>query len=503
MALTLIVSPGLNAQDAPIELNSELLEVIGDIDANLQGELSQIAKDVFNNYADFGTFWDASSNSFSNDKFAEISSLFAGTSRVFNDVEEEPTNINIADYTLNIFEKFQSMPVEFEISNVYLMKLEHEIDQGAYVATIEFDKSMLTGLEKGIATRLKEERNYNRIEMRIEMPEYDVTDTRIIDLLGTVSSGAVKVQKAKSNLAYLGISGFYGINSLSTSPSNSIGENFGDISPSSSVLGLNLGYRKALSTKENLFLVVSFEGRQSTYKSNFGNYAASSNIPLGAQFVNSSTDLNTFNGAGVLENVPANAQISSISTDGGDPIEELKVTGIKVPLGIGIKLAGKPYADMFFLDVLLTPSYSLSSTGTLKATGEGFKVPDDENFPSEQADLDKILTLRPGFFDNDAYNFSVNSEKTVETTSAFSLGVRISPQFYKLIGYRYILTVGAYAEYSILSPIASNPSDQDFTKFFGTGPNENSVTLLEEYFDVKTLNFGIQVGLAYKLGATF
>lgn len=505
--LLLLAYVSTDAQDLKYEVNTGLVQIVGEVDQTLQNQLFQLAEEAFNKYVDYANFWDEEKDEFSNFKFSEISSLIDGSAKIFNDIVAQPTNIDMIEYTLNIFDNFQNMKLDFDVTEPYLTEVRWEETTGSYVATIEFNKTMYNGLVGVTPMSLRDSREFPKLAMEIEMPGYDVTDYRIINIKGEVGK-AIKAKKAKSDLYYLSLEGMYGLGALSTSAKTDVAASFGELDTKMTMIGANIMYRKALNEDEKMFLLIGLEGKQLKFDTDISSYGANATAldNISASTIERFSDIQNFLidefTSTEMVNVPGIAIVDNISYSNSETsAENLKLFTISAPVGIGLKISGEPYGDMFFIDFMAVPGYSISSSGLTSAnfSVSGIQIPDDPNFPT----IAEIMDNNPLILDLPEYQLddvSFSREKTTRTTSAFTLGLRLAPTYYKLIGFRYAISIGGFLEYSILPPIASNPVETEFLSPIIDEDVQEVNSLLEKYFSVKAFNFGARLGLAYKFG---
>jgi len=466
-----------------------------ELDEELKGEILASVKDILNRYYNIGSFWDENAEAFDEEKYTEFISLFSGSARVYEDIADEPTNIEYSTYANNVFQYLQEEGVQFLLENVYLNSIE--VDEGGfYVANLDMDKIVFVGLDKdNFPVKFGDGKRYT-LNVKIDMPNYDVKEAKIQAITGEETAKRVKTA------GYLSGNFHYGLGSFVEGDANTIGQSFNGLtSKSANTLGFQLLYRKALNPGEKIWFHIGVGGQQHTLSSGYENF---DNSGLPGEQTSRSAFIGAFmNGENpspyVTENgeeLKGNVTISQID----ESSEILDVITIDVPIGISIRV-NRTFKSRAFIDLSIVPSYSISSSGSTIGKPEGVIIPDSEHFPSVEAILaqdDGQERLENYTFGDEDFQYVDND---ISVANNFGLGVQLSPTYKYDINFKYGIEVGVNLWYNVLSLLGSNDSSDGYLKSqyanqsFGT-----KTSILEDYHNgVSPYYASLKVGFFYKI----
>ncbi len=493
-SLLFFVVGTVNAQRT-INLIDDGAAIGAGIDEATKAQIIEVVQDILNRYYNIASFWDENNEAFDEDKYTAFISLFSGSARVYEDIADEPTNIEYSTYANNVYQYLQEEGVQFDLENAYLNSIDRD-DSGFYFAELDIEKIVYVGLDKNnLPVKFGDGRRY-ALNVRVDMPDYDVTDAKIEAIKGEEAA------KRVATPAYLSANFHYGLGQYLNGTPNSIGETFGDLTrTSASVLGGQLLFRKALSSKENLWFHLGVGAQQHTFVTGFDNFNNSdlpgterSQSPFLGALVNGATPQPYVEENG--ETLLGNVTINSIT----DAVERLNILTIDVPIGVTMRL-NRTFSSRVFLDLSIVPSYSITSSGQSSGTPKGFIIPDSEHFPSIeqiQAQSDGAERLADYTFSDADFAFTDND---LSVTNNFGLGVQLSPTYQYDISFNYGVEIGINLWYNVLSITTFNDSQEGYLKSeFGNGSFGTKTSILEDYYNgVNPFYASLKVGFFYKI----
>ena len=170
-----------------LELQKEFV-IDENIDQELKNEIIKAIDKTFVDYAEYANFWDYTFETFDDRKYSDFMRLFSGTAVVYNDIASDPNTIHYSTYASLAFKNLQINGIPFEIKNIRINSIEID-DSGYYVADVDFEKVIHVILnKKNKAIEVPKGRKL-KLNMRIDMPNYLISDTRI---------QSIQLQKRKS-----------------------------------------------------------------------------------------------------------------------------------------------------------------------------------------------------------------------------------------------------------------------------------------------------------------
>lgn len=170
------------------------------IDQETQEKITDVVYGVVQKYGNTANFWDETFETFDDDKYAEFMALFGGTATVVNDIGSVNTILHYSDYAALVFKTLQIKGVPFELENVEIESIEID-DTGFYVANVAFEKVVYVALTK--KDKFYQIKNGKKIKlnMKIDMPDYLISDARIQSIHVPPKKGLVQ----SLNGWYLGV----------------------------------------------------------------------------------------------------------------------------------------------------------------------------------------------------------------------------------------------------------------------------------------------------------
>lgn len=469
--------------------------VSAEIDEQTKGQIIDVVKETLNKYYNIASFWDENNETFDEGKYTEFISLFSGSARVYEDIAEEPSNIEYSVYANNVFQYLQEEGVQFLLENVYLNSIEVD-ESGFYVANLDMDKIVFVGLDEGnFPVKYGDGKRYT-LNVKIDMPDYDVKAAKIQAITGEEAAKRIKTA------GYLSGNFHYGLGSFIEGAANSIGQSFNGLTDkSASTLGFQLFYRKAFSERENLWFNIGVGAQQHTLLSKYDNFNNSilpgeetSRSPFTGAFVNGGdrTPYVVENGETLLGSVTIN-EIEESS-------ESINVLTIDVPIGVSLRIS-RTFKSRAYIDLSIVPSYSITSSGSTSGRPVGVFIPNSEHFPS----IENILAQPDGeerlsnyAFSGEDFEYNVND---ITLANNFGLGVQLSPTYMYDISFRYGIEVGVNLWYNALSLLSSNNSNEGYLKSeYGNQSFGTKSSILEDYYDgVSPFYASVKVGFFYKI----
>ncbi len=468
--------------------------ISSEVSETTKSEIITVVKQVMNNYYNVASFWDPNNEVFDEEKYTTFISLFSGSARVYEDIANKPTNIEYAVYANNVFQFMQEEGVQFDIENAYLNSISKD-ESGFYVAELDIDKIVYVGLDKdNFPVKFGDGRRY-KLNVKIDMPDYDLTSAKIQSITGQEAAKRVKTS------SYVAANFFYGLGGFIVGAPNEFGGNFGELtSTSASTLGAQLLFRKALNTKEALWWHFGVGAQQHSLATSFNNFDNSS---LTADQKAESEYTKAFkNGASPqVYNVEDGKPLQGVLTINGvdESLENINIITVDVPIGITMRL-NRTFSSRIFFDISAVPSYSLSSSGKTKGNPTGVIIPNSKHFPS----IDQIKASPDGEARLAKYNIGSDfnfEDNTVTTTSNFGLGIQLSPTYQYDISFNYGIEIGFNLWYNVLSLTAvNNTSDAYLGQLFDNNSEVAKTSILEDYFKGANPYYAsIKLGFFYKL----
>jgi hypothetical protein len=469
--------------------------VSAEIPEQTKDEIIDVIKEMLNRYYNIASFWDENNEAFDEEKYTEFISLFSGSARVYEDIADEPTNIEYSVYANNVFQYLQEEGVQFLLENVYLNSIEVD-ESGFYVANLDMDKIVFVGLdEDNFPVKFGDGKRYT-LNVKIDMPDYDVKAAKIQAITGEEAAKRIKTA------GYLTGNFHYGLGSFIEGEANSIGQSFNGLTnKSSSVLGFQLIYRKALNQGEKIWLHAGIGAQQHTLSSNYDNF---NNSELPGSETSQSPFLGAFvNGEDRSPYVIENGQelLGSVTINRIDESSEvLTLLTIDVPIGVSFRVS-RTFKSRAFIDLSIVPSYSLTSSGVSKGKPVGVTLPESVHFPS----VETILAEPDGQERLDNYAFTgadfEYNDNDITAASNFGLGIQLSPTYMYDISFKYGIEVGLNLWVNALSILASNDSSNGYLKEkYGGDTFQTKTSILEDYYNgVMPYYASLKVGFFYKI----
>jgi hypothetical protein len=479
--LTLFIfaaSLSIYAQD--VFLIKDYMEVDPSIDDDVQLQIIEMATKIINDYNESASFLDETGK-FSDKKYADFIDLFSGGAKVYDDLMKKPTNIDYSIYADKVFQFMQEVGVRFTLNNVYVENIIYD-NTGFYVVNLDVEKIMYNGLDdSNYPVDFKNGKTFN-LKMKIDMPDYDVSQAKIQGLAGE------EISVVKQTISNMSLTGFYGyginVSKKSTDPSFS-----DDLSSTLSSFGGEFDYRRSLNSNQSLFLLAGIRGHQLNF-----------NSTLGGVFDTVPDNINAkLNGSAPIDLTVESTKILSNLTDAS---EKMNTLFIEVPLGISYRLINKFNYDLF-LDAAIVPMFSVNSGGKVNAQMEFVNLPTDlSNFPVDPSTYDAdVEALKNYLAGNDEvlaiYFPSEKLDKVVSTNPNFSLGLLIAPTFHYDLNFRYGIEFGITYWMNIL-PLFKDNSDDSFSDYL-KGNNPTYPSILENFYEgVTASTVAVKLGIFYK-----
>ena len=450
-------------------------------------EIMAATTKIINKYAQVATFRD-DNNNFSDQSYAEFVGLFAGSAEVYDDLaKKNGGNINYATYADKVFQYLQGTGVKFELNNTYLDEITYD-SSGFYKIQVSFEKIMFNGLnEDNELVNFPNNGKPVELTMTIEVPEYDLSQATILNILGEAKK--IKTESA----SMISVDFNYHLGNVSKTESE-IAPGFSSSLPVGyNSYGVDVIYRRSLNSKKSLYLLAG--------------------ASLG--FHNFSSDLSSFEGGGkslvsALVGpsdtpdpfaVPAN--ISTFDSPDNSLSESLTAIDVQVPIGVSLRVVEKYNWDIF-VDIAVVPTFIISSSGRYGGQTKFIKIPEskdwDDSFEEELLkrlaegnEIPEYIGVQDGF-DNELAQVANN----------FSAAAQISPVLHYKFNFRMALEAGFNVSYGFL------PYFQNETNHLGSEPSqllnitevtgaENPSILQNNYKNVSILRYGARIGIVFRL----
>jgi len=450
-------------------------------------------------YSETATFL-SPTGQFSEEKYADFLGLFSGGAKVFNDlVEKDGDNIDYAVYADNVYQFMQGTGVKFELSDVYLEKMKYD-SGGFYIVTLSMEKLMLNGLNDNNVTT-----NYNNgvpvpLEMKIEMPDYDITQATIISILG---EGARK--KVKKDLwISAGLMANLGHVFATNNGANTGFElnKYHDFSYNS--YGLQSLVKLSLNQSKTIWGIIGVQALFHNYRIDFNNYygQAITNIPISYE-VGGKSYIEETDNSGMFEKEVYNLTnaITYIDSLGRQEIfEKVTTIALELPIGIGWQIASN-YDYDFFIDFCVVPYYSISTNGNVNSNEfDVVALPISENLTDEVA---QVILNAANQEEDLRYSRQFNNKPTT-AVSAFSVGAMISPSFQYKFNYRMALEIAGNLHYNFLPLYETGHKSgeniqQELVEYLTDNESTYTSTIQHYFTNVNVLRYGLKVGIVFKL----
>ena len=474
---------------AQLTIYQEGSYVKAEITEEQKDEIMESTTKILNKYAELATFRD-DNNNFSEEAYAKFVGLFAGSAEVYNDLaKKNGGNINYATYADRVFEYLQGTGVKYELNNTYLDEISYD-SSGFYLITVSFEKIMFNGLDD--ENQVVNFPNSGRpvlLKMMVEVPEYDLTQATILNILGE----AAKIKTESASMVSADVN--YHLGSVLKTASL-IAPGFDATLPVTySSYGVDLAYRKSLNQKKSLFLLAGASLGFHGFKSNLADFEGA-----GTSLVNIKTGPNDIPEAGTVS-----AKRSTFPSSDNDLEETLNVIDVQFPLGISLRIVEKYNWDIF-VDVAVVPTYSLSSSGRYSGGIRYIQLPADETKFDAKFEA-KVIELASGdnpIFIDDYFGTTNFDNELVQTASNFSASAQISPVIHYKFNFRLAVEAGLNVNYGFL------PYFKNETNHLGTEPSEllnitevagaeNPSILQNNFKNVSIFRYGAKIGLVFKL----
>ena len=191
LIIAIFFSFNFGLEASTLKTDPELLKeftIDESIDQELKNEIIKAIDKTFTDYTEYANFWDYTFETFDDRKYSDFMRLFSGTAVVYNDIASEPNTLHYSKYASLAFKNLQINGIPFEIKNIRINSIQID-DSGYYVADVDFEKVIHVILNKrNKAIEVPKGRKL-KLNMRIDMPNYLISDTRI---------QSIQLQKRKS-----------------------------------------------------------------------------------------------------------------------------------------------------------------------------------------------------------------------------------------------------------------------------------------------------------------
>jgi len=473
--------------NAQIKIYEEGSYIKAELTEEQKDEIMAAATTIVNKYATVATFRD-DNNNFSDQSYADFVGLFAGSAEVFDDLaKKNGGNINYATYADKVFQYLQGTGVKFELNNTYLDEITYD-SSGFYKIQVSFEKIMFNGLnEDNELVNFPNNGKPVTLRMIIEVPEYDLSQATILNVLG-------EAKKVKTESASMISTDFnYHLGNV-TKTASTIAPGFADNLPVSyNSYGVDVIYRRSLNSSKSMYLLAG--------------------ASLG--FHNFKSDLSSFEGGGVSSinalqgpaDIPNNflvpAVSSTVESSENNLEESLSVTDVQIPIGISFRVV-ETYNWDFFVDVAVVPTYILSSTGRYGGGTKFIKLPDSKDW-SPEFEAEVLARLAAGEEIPDYFGLQTGFENELaQVANNFSAAAQISPVIHYKFNFRMAVEAGLNVSYGFL------PYFKNETNHLGDSPSqllnitevtgaENPSILQNNFKNVSILRYGVRVGVLFRL----
>ncbi len=477
---------------AQIRIYEEGSYIKAEINEEQKEEIMAASTNILNQYIKVASFRDENDN-FSDDSYTEFVGLFSGSAEVYNDlVKKDAQNINYASYADNVFQYMQGTGVKFELNETYLDEITYD-SSGFYVVNLSFEKIMFNGLDEDF-----EIVNYPNngksidLKMKIEIPEYDLSDASIVGITGE----AAKVKVESANMISADFNYHLG-NVLKTATILSPGWT-DDLPVAYNSFGVDVVYRRSLNNKKSLYFLIGASLAFNNFNTDLVGYRGELPTNIGVDYGGDAVD--------ALGNPVSGSESSNITVlDQGNTLnEQLQVIDVQVPLGVSLRIL-EAYNYDFFVDLAVVPTYSISSSGSYSGNLSFLNIPSNiDRFGQQLLDaLDQDIadgTVDP------AYVGSINYDnELVEVANQFSAAAQITPLFHYKFNFNMALELGLNVSYNFL-PYFANETNHlgngerveliDLTSIAGA---QNPSVLQNNYRNVGLIRYGARIGIVFKL----
>lgn len=482
------ITLGLFGQKS-VNIQRDGMVVDSEIDDETRDKILEVIDNIVNRYYNIANFWNEDNSSFDEDKYTQFIGLFSGSAQVYDDISQDPSNIEYAVYANNVYQYMQDEGVQFELDNIYINSLDYE--NGFYLAELDMEKIIYVGLNKdNFPVKFQDGKRYT-LNVKIDMPDYDVTEARIQSILGEEKA----VRTKKPSILSGNLSAGAGIYTLSGA--NTVGEQFSFNSNNVLTYGFHLLYRRALNDGEKLWFHIGVGVQNNTLNSAFEYVGSGVTTP--SDLLSSPFTEALMNGAiptAYLEENGEQLMGKLIVDNFDDGAENLNIFMVNVPIGLSFR-AMRTFKSRFFIDVTVVPSYGLSSSGKLSGTPDGLFIPDSDYFPS----INEILASPNGEDRLNEYRGLYTEASTfsrdVTIENPFTLGVMLSPSYQYDISFNYGVEIGVNLWYNVLS---LTNSSNNITEAFLQNDASTSSSILQNYFsNVNPVHGSLKIGFFYKL----
>lgn len=450
-------------------------------------EIMAATTKIINKYAQVATFRD-DNNNFSDQSYAEFVGLFAGSAEVYDDLaKKDGGNINYATYADKVFQYLQGTGVKFELNNTYLDEITYD-SSGFYKIQVSFEKIMFNGLnEDNELINFPNNGKPVELTMTIEVPEYDLSQATILNVLG-------EARKVKTETASMISADFnFHLGNVSKTMSEIAPGFANDLPVTYNSFGVDVAYRRSLNNKKSIYLLAG--------------------ASLG--FHNFSMDLSSFDGGGRSDisglqgpaDIPnlylIQASSSTLDSDDNNLVEDLRVIDVQVPIGLSLRLV-ETYNWDIFVDVAVVPTFIISSTGEYSGQTKFFRLPEDKDW-SPEFEAEVLARLAAGIEIPEYFGLQQGfDDEQAEVANKFSAAAQISPVFHYKFNFRMALEVGLNVSYGFL------PYFQNETNHLGPEPSElllitetagarNPSILQNNYKNVSIFRYGAKIGVVFRL----
>lgn len=456
--------------------------------------IMESATKILNEYVRVASFLNEDGE-FSDDSYSEFLSIFSGNAEVFNDIaKKNEGNMNYAIYADRVYQYMQGTGVKFELAEAYLDEITYD-SSGFYTILVSFQKTLFNGINEKfeIVNYPNNGRSFD-LKMKIEIPEYDLTQAVIMNVLGE----AKKVKVESANL--ISVSGNYHLGNVTKTTSTLTTGFNDDMGVKYNSYGVDVVFRKSLNAKKSIYFLLGASAGFHNFSTDLNSYLGSSegilNAELGAlDDPNQPIPITVKSNRTILQG-------SEIGTGDNALIENLQVIDIQIPIGVSLRLY-ESYNWDFFLDVAAVPTYGITSSGKYQGSLSTLDIPADrDKFPVEFEQYVIENNLQQYF---SKINFD---EELVETASNFSAAVQVSPLIHYKFNFKMSLEFGLNVSYGFL-PYFKNETNHlspdggqsvllniaDVTSSSAQNPS----VLQNNFKDVGIFRYGARLGIVFKL----
>lgn len=453
--------------------------------------IMKTTSETLTKYSETATFL-SPTGQFSEEKYADFLGLFSGGAKVFNDLaEKDGDNIDYAVYADNIYQFMQGTGVKFELNDVYLEKMKYD-SGGFYIVTLSMEKLMLNGLNDNNVTT-----NYNNgvpvpLEMKIEMPDYDITQATIISILG---EGAKKKVERSSMIT---LDGIYYLGTVLKQQNNTYSGFDGsfDYPIGYNAYGVESIFKLSLNQSKTLWAIIGAQVNFHNFNVNLGGFNGESSFESGLQYDKGGKHF--YENGSVDQGLQSETYTLLTVDEGSEFSESMTAIAVEVPLGISLNLK-TTYDYDFFIDFAVVPGYIISGSGSFSSNNlRYFNIPVDTSiFPQDLVDYVVENEVEP------FYNVDDNFDKATTISNNFTLGAMIAPNFHYKFNYRMALEIGANIQYNFLPFFKAGHKDgkegQELVRYLSDEESVYTSTIQHYFTNVNVLRYGLKVGIVFKL----